>query len=203
MVNPSPREVLMARHGQTEWNRVGRRQGQLDSPLTGLGRAQARAMAEATARLGPDAIFSSPLGRAATTAACCARRVGLSVELIEQLAEVNHGEMAGMTNAEIEAAYPGQLGRRSSDLYQWRFPGGESYADADRRARGALDVVKRSGASRPLLVSHEMIGRMLMHHLLHVDVATALRWSHPQNVIYRIDLVAGTAEEIPVSEATE
>ena len=66
-------QVFLARHGQTEWNRLGRRQGQLDSPLTVLGKRQAQSLARAVTGLpGIDGVFSSPLGRAAVTAIWCA-----------------------------------------------------------------------------------------------------------------------------------
>jgi broad specificity phosphatase PhoE len=60
--------VLLARHGQTEWNALGRRQGQLDSPLTAAGVEQAHRHAKTVAVRGIDGIFTSPLGRALTTA---------------------------------------------------------------------------------------------------------------------------------------
>lgn len=150
--------VVLARHGETEWNRAGRRQGQLDSPLTDRGRAQALVLAEGVAALLVDAIFTSPLGRSPATAAVCAERVGLPVTTIDELAEVNHGDMAGLTSAELDRRFPGALARRSQDKYRWRFPGGESYADADCRAGAALTRIATTGALRPLIVSREMIG---------------------------------------------
>jgi broad specificity phosphatase PhoE len=71
--------VLLARHGQTEWNVLGRRQGQLDSPLTAMGLAQARRHAETLAAEAYDAIFTSPLGRAATTAAIIGDTTGVPI----------------------------------------------------------------------------------------------------------------------------
>jgi broad specificity phosphatase PhoE len=86
---------------------------------------------------------------------------------------VNHGRMAGLTREEIEASFPGALARRAEDKYRWRFPGGESYADADGRAGTALARIDAAGPRHPLIVSHEMIGRMLLRHLLDADAATA------------------------------
>jgi broad specificity phosphatase PhoE len=181
-------QVFLARHGQTEWNRLGRRQGQLDSPLTALGERQADSLARTVAGLpGIDGVFSSPLGRAAMTAARCAQVLGLAVTVVQELAEVHHGAMAGLTASEIEARFPGAMNRRQQDKYQWRFPGGESYADASRRAAGALAQIAGYRSRRPLIVSHEMIGRMLIRHLLAASPATALSWSHPHDVLYQID----------------
>jgi broad specificity phosphatase PhoE len=180
--------VFLARHAETEWNRQRRRQGQLDSPLTPEGLAAARRLGIVVADHPVDSVFSSPLGRAATTAALGAAQLGMSVTIVEDLAEIHHGEMAGLTTSEIDRRFPGEMGRRADDKYEWRFPGGESYADADRRAGAALSQIASHGARRPLVVSHEMIGRMLLRHLLQLDTADALTWDHPHDVIYRVDV---------------
>jgi broad specificity phosphatase PhoE len=99
--------VLVARHGQTEWNELGRRQGRLDSPLTSLGEQQARLLARAVAQLpGVGGIFSSPLRRALRTAAACGEVLGLPVTVVKELTEVHHGVMAGLTAAEVETRFP-------------------------------------------------------------------------------------------------
>lgn len=179
--------VYLMRHGQTEWNSEGRRQGQLDSPLTARGQAQAEAVAAELTALPIDAIFSSPLGRARATADVAADRIGLTCRTLDALAEVHHGDMAGLTDPEIEARYPGALVQRRADLYEWAFPGGESYADVDRRAHSALAAVAEAGARRPLLVSHEMIGRMLLRNLLGMQPPEALSTSQPNYVVYAVD----------------
>jgi broad specificity phosphatase PhoE len=192
--------VLVARHGQTQWNRLGRRQGQLDSPLTHLGLRQAEQLARVVARLdGTDGVFASPLGRAARTAAGCGEMLGLPVTVVEDLTEVDHGTMAGLTAIETEARFPGELSRREQDKYRWRFPGGESYADADARASRALSRIAGYRVRYPLIVSHEMIGRMLMRNLLAVPAATALGWKQPNDVIYQIDPEQRTRTAICIS----
>ncbi|MBO3090082.1 histidine phosphatase family protein [Cellulomonas dongxiuzhuiae] len=189
---PSLQSVYLARHGQTEWNVQHRWQGQLDSPLTDLGRVQAQTVASLVADEPVDAVFCSPQGRAAATAQVCGDRLGLPVTPLDELAELHHGSMAGMTLPEMEHAFPGELARRGEDKYRWQFPGGESYEDAVPRAAQALARVASSGAQHPLLVSHEMIGRLLLHHLRRVDIATALAGSHPQGVVYRVQVATGT-----------
>ncbi len=109
---------------------------------------------------------------------------------------LDHGDMAGMTNEEIERAFPGELARRSLDKYQWRFPNGESYADADLRAASALCQVAESGSSRPLLVTHEMIARMLLRNLLTLEPKEALTLGLLHSVIYRVHVESKTVIEI-------
>jgi broad specificity phosphatase PhoE len=195
-VTGSVAEVFLARHGETEWNRAGRRQGQLDAPLTPEGMA---AVGQAADRLGGfsiDAVFSSPLGRAQASAHLYADALGLTVVTVDELTEIHHGAMAGLTGEETEAAFPGEMSRRAADKYRWRFPDGESYADGDVRAAGALRVVGESGVARPLLVSHEMMGRMLLRNLLDLTPDEALAHGHPHGVVYRVNVGAKSLEEI-------
>jgi len=104
--------------------------------------------------------------------------------------------MAGLGAEEIERAFPGAMSRRAADKYRWRFPDGESYADGDVRVARTLGVLAASGTARPLIVSHEMIGRMLVRNLLDLDPAGALAYDHPHEVIFRVDVTAKTLREI-------
>jgi len=90
---------------------MGRRQGQLDSPLTENGRRHAETVADLCKALDADSVFSSPLGRARATADVVGSRLALPVVIISDLAEIDHGTFAGLTNDEIEARHPGELAR--------------------------------------------------------------------------------------------
>ncbi len=180
--------VILIRHGETEWNRVRRRQGQLDSPLTAAGRSQAMEAASLCGGLGIDHIFTSPLGRARETAAIVSSVLQQPVTVVNDLTEVHHGDFAGLTNNEIEGRHPGELVRRRQDLYRWTFPSGESYADADVRAARALQHVRQPGLVTPLIVAHEMIGRMLLRSLLDLDVDDALALTLPHGTVFEVEL---------------
>jgi broad specificity phosphatase PhoE len=105
--------ALLTRHSQSEWNALGRWQGQADPPLTDLGRRQAH---EAARSLGTvDGIWASDLRRAAETAVIIGDDMGVGpVVLDADLRERDAGEWTGLTRAEIERRYPGFLpdGRR-------------------------------------------------------------------------------------------
>lgn len=180
------RRCLLVRHGETEWNRLGRRQGRLDSPLTETGRRDAESVADLCRALDAGAVSSSPLGRARATADIVGARLSLPVTIIDELAEIDHGAFAGLTNDEVEARHPGELARRARSKYRWSFPDGESYADADVRAVAALDAVSATGASSPVLVTHEMIGRMLLRTLLQLDPEDALERSLPHGSVIEV-----------------
>lgn len=176
--------VYLARHGETEWNRECRRQGQLDSPLTERGRMQAAAAGEALGGCAIGAVFHSPLGRAAETAEIVAELLSLPTFELADLAEVHHGDMAGLSEAQIDKRFPGAFEERDRDKYIWAFPRGESYADAELRATAALNAIADTGTRRPLIVSHEMIGRMLLKQLLGLEPRAALAERQPNNVVH-------------------
>lgn len=182
-----PERLFLARHGQTTWNLEHRLQGQLDSPLTEDGIAQAKSIAARLAGAGIRTVCTSPLGRARQTAIIIAERLEADLVEIAELAEVHHGSMAGMTWDEIDEAYPGAREQRAGNRYGWAFPGGESYAQARVRARAALSACGWAADGLPLLVSHEMIGRMLRAELRGLDPVHALDLRHPQSVVFEID----------------
>jgi broad specificity phosphatase PhoE len=178
--------VFLVRHGKSEWNMKGRRQGQLDSPLAETGRSSAQRVGSMLSELDPDALFSSPLGRAWSTAQIIDAILGLGIQSEVGLSEIDHGELAGRTDDEIERSHPGLLAERRSRLYEWRFPGGESYADGDLRAAAALRRMEATSTRRPVLVTHEMIARMLVRNLLGLATEEALSRSFSQGTVYQV-----------------
>ncbi len=98
--------ILLARHGETEWNREGRYQGWADPSLNELGRRQARALAEQLRGTPFDAVYSSDLRRAHETALTVAAPHGVPVVADPGLREVDVGSWSGLTRAEIEERFP-------------------------------------------------------------------------------------------------
>jgi broad specificity phosphatase PhoE len=106
-------ELLVVRHGQSEWNAIGRWQGHADPVLSELGRRQAAVAAGSIGAV--DGIISSDLLRAAETAAIISQQLGIGPVMVdERLRERDVGEWSGLTNAEIHKRWPGFLddGRR-------------------------------------------------------------------------------------------
>jgi probable phosphoglycerate mutase len=148
-----PTTFLIARHGETDWNRDRRWQGHADPPLNDLGREQARALA---ARLGsgpPDAVYSSDLARARETAEIVGAELGREVRLDPRLREVDVGEWSGLTTPEIERLYPEGLRKRRAGGTGWER--GESYATMGVRVLEALhDIATATPDGRLLVVTH-------------------------------------------------
>jgi broad specificity phosphatase PhoE len=118
-------EIVLARHGETEWSRDRRHTGRTDIPLTEAGRRGAALLGDALAGRSFTRVMSSPLSRALDT--CRLAGLGDAVELSDDLVEWDYGEYEGITTAEIRKGRPG--------WYLWRdgCPGGETAADVGRR----------------------------------------------------------------------
>src|ERR1700730_9268316 len=99
-------QVIIVRHGQTEWNLKGVRQGHLDSPLTDRGVAQAKALGERLAREKFTALYSSDLGRAVQTAQMIAAVTGHVIITDERLRERHLGIFQGLSGDEIRERFP-------------------------------------------------------------------------------------------------
>ena len=143
-------KILLARHGETDWNRENRFQGHADPPLNALGRAQARELAERLAAEPIAAIFASPLQRARETAEIVAGPVGLAVELVEALREVDVGSWSGLTRDEIAERFPDGYGRWLEYEHGW--DDGESYEDLGERVVPALLAIAERYDGRLILV---------------------------------------------------
>ena len=135
------RRLVMLRHGQTDFNLGSRMQGQLDTELTELGRAQAVAAAEVLAKLQPLLIVSSDLRRAYDTAVALGERTGLRVRVDDRLRETHLGDWQGMTHAEIDADAPG----RPAGLARRRHLGAARRGEQGRRGRAQPAVDRRAG----------------------------------------------------------
>lgn len=127
------RRLILLRHGQTEFNAGSRMQGQLDTVLSDLGRAQAEAAAEVLRKRHPLLIVSSDLWRAYDTATVLAEHNGLQVRVDTRLRETHLGDWQGLTHEEVDAVAPGaRLAWR--DDARWAPHGGESRVDVAARS---------------------------------------------------------------------
>lgn len=145
----STRQIVLWRHGRTEWNVAGRVQGTSDIPLDDTGRQQAIDAAEQLASLNPTRIISSDLSRAHETAKALGARIGVEVETDPRFREMHFGEREGLTWREAWKKFPGGM-RAWVDGDETQIPGsethlaaGERFADGlrERLAQGEDDVV--------------------------------------------------------------
>lgn len=161
--------ILLARHGESDWNRDQRWQGHADRPLTDLGREQARALADRLAATELDAVYSSDLERARETAAIVAEPHQLPVKRLPDLREVDVGSWSGLTRAEAEERFPNAFRRWTEGGEGW--DDGETYEQLSERVVGAvLAIAARHPRDRVLLVAHGGSIRAVHAAALGVDV---------------------------------
>ncbi|MDE2896274.1 MAG: histidine phosphatase family protein, partial [Chloroflexota bacterium] len=158
--------LYLVRHGETEWNRTGRIQGQVDIPLNEHGRAQAAALGNRLSDAPFTAAYASDLSRTMQTAELITSGSGCEIEPTPELREFAYGEWEGLTIAEIEAQAPERLERRLQGRNEdFAGPGGENAYDVIERVRrfherallrhgegDNLLVVAHGGSLRALLV---------------------------------------------------
>jgi broad specificity phosphatase PhoE len=136
--------ILIARHGETDWNRERRWQGWADPPLNDTGREQARDLAEQLRSDPFDAVYSSDLQRAHETAVIVAEPHGLPVLVDPGLREIDIGSWSGLTHDEIRERYPDGVR-----------PDGETHEQHAKRVRDAVTRIAREHRSeRILIVTH-------------------------------------------------
>jgi broad specificity phosphatase PhoE len=146
-------EILLARHGETDWNRDNRFQGHADPPLNELGRAQAAELAATLAREPIAAVYSSPLRRALETAETVATRHELVPLTLDALREVDVGSWQGLTRAEVETRFPEQFRRWLDCGPGWE--DGETHEQMGERVLAALrELAHRHPHERILVVTH-------------------------------------------------
>jgi broad specificity phosphatase PhoE len=156
--------LLLVRHGETEWNRERRWQGQYDLPLTAEGEAQSRATALRLAGVGALALYSSDLIRAQQTATAISATTGLDVQLDAGLREVDVGSWVGMTSDEAAIKDPQGHARWVTGGTGWT--DGETYPAMAVRVVAAVEriVDRYAGRDRVIIVAHGGPIRALAAH---------------------------------------
>ncbi len=152
--------VYLARHGETTWNRVGRYQGRLESPLSELGIRQAEALARAMVAAGVRRVISSPLRRCVDTALPTAQRVHVPVETDERLIEIAHGTWENRMRDEIAANDPERYRAWRGDPANVAFENGESIRDV--LARWRTFAASFRPAVPALVLSHDAVVRVAL-----------------------------------------
>ena len=166
--------LYLVRHGQTDWNAVGRIATRSDRPLTTRGINQANDLGRflASRRVRFDAAFASPMARATDTARIALDEMGrsdLAVVPEPRAAEVDAGPYEGWTEAEIALDQGAQAWRAGAEV-----EGSESDPDAVLRAMGLLESLSALGGN-VLLVSHGKFIRMLIAHAV-LDIPLGQSW---------------------------
>jgi len=162
-------EIIVARHGQTEWNVGEVFRGRIDIELDETGVKQAELLAEYLSSAKIDAVYSSPLKRALRTAEMIAAYDQLEVEIAPALIDFNYGEWQGLPHEEVKDKYKELYAEWSNNPHKVRMPGGETLDDVRKRVIEVVDEVIARYEGTVVLVGHRVVNKVLICALLGLD----------------------------------
>lgn len=188
--------LYFLRHGETDWNKLQRYQGQTDIPINDTGRAQAARNGQVLGALLGAAkskfdYVASPLERATETMEIVRANMGLPprpFRLDDRLKEQNFGHWEGLIWSELPKLDPEGFAARRADTWHWTPDGGENYAMVRTRVQAWLDEI----SSDTVVVSHGNVSRSVRGILLGLDETVVPKLEVPQDKVLRIR--GGTAE---------
>ena len=157
--------LILVRHGETDWNREGRFQGQIDVPLNDNGRNQAQQCADFLAPVAIDKAMSSSMARPKETAEIIlTRHPGVKLMTTDQLREISHGLWEGKLEAEIRESYASELDQWQAHPHTVQMPEGENLEDVWRRAKaGWEEVLAATSNGEESADTHEVVMLVVAH----------------------------------------
>ena len=182
--------IYLIRHGETTWNRIGRLQGQADSPLTLLGTRQTEAVGRALKkRLGNQRyrVWCSPLGRTRQTASIICDVLDfdyVSVIFDDRLKEITLGERDGYKNWQaLTNDFPEELSIRANDPWNFAHPNGESSQMVQDRLKPFLDQILETPGSN-IIVAHGVVSKIIRGIYLGLSPDEIFALGRPQNAFH-------------------
>ncbi len=162
-------KIVLARHGETEWNVGEIFRGRVDVGLNETGIKQAQLLAEYLRDVKIEAVYSSPLKRALRTAETIADCHQLEVEITPGLIDLDFGEWQGLSRQEVKDKYEELYTEWISRPDKVKIPAGESLNDVMARAIGVIDEIIAKYKGTVILVSHRVVNKVLICALLGLD----------------------------------
>ncbi|MBN1692427.1 MAG: histidine phosphatase family protein [Dehalococcoidales bacterium] len=163
-------EIILIRHGETQYNAKETFRGRADVPLNENGLEQAQLLSEYLTDDKIDVVYSSPLKRAVKTAEIIAAPHRLKVNVVENLNDIDCGQWQGLTLEEVQEKYEEIYQDWLDTPEQVRLPGGESLEDVRSRVLPFVqDAVMRYGEGKIVFVSHRVVNKVLICALLRLD----------------------------------
>jgi len=185
--------LILVRHGESEWNRVGRIQGQLNSPLTDFGISQAIAIRDYLSRIffnNELKIYTSPLERAIKTAEIISQGISVTrreIIIEERLNDFNLGEISGIFGWDkVAEVFPKQAKLRLQDPMLFHPLGGESGEEFDARIRTLMNDMMNDGKTK-ILVSHGIVNKFIRGIFKNLSGKEIIDLGESQNTIYRLE----------------
>ena len=165
-------QIILIRHGETDWNREQVFRGKIDVPLNETGLSQARAVREALAEIAIDELYASHLARAFETARVLADGRHLEVRREQGLSDVDFGLWQGVSKEHVKKDYPDLYSTWLTDPQLVTFPRGETLLAVQKRAMAALErAIDGNPGKTVALVSHRVVNKVILCSVLGLDLS--------------------------------
>ena len=188
------KSLYFVRHGQTEWNAIARMQGQWNSDLNETGRNQAEVNGDLLSNHNIDTVIASPLDRTRQTAEIINRHLKLQVSYDDRIMEWDCGDWSGYLYAEVKVKWAEEWRQLEANRFYYRGPNCENYPDMINRSGPFLDELKARPENNIAIVSHGMIGRVMVAQLLGFNEEQTLEFHQSNDVVFRVTLHKGSVE---------
>ncbi|NJM72968.1 MAG: histidine phosphatase family protein [Scytonema sp. RU_4_4] len=197
--------LLLVRHGETEWNRQTRFQGQIDVPLNDNGRQQAQKAAQFLKDVAIDFAVTSPMLRPKETAEIILQyHTDVNLELQDGLREISHGLWEGKLENEIEQEFPEELHRWRTTPAQVQMPEGENLQQVWERSVVAWESIVQTALTNQLktglVVAHDATNKTLLCHILGLSSEQFWNFRQGNGAVTVIDYLLETGG-LPVLQA--
>ena len=195
--------LILVRHGESEWNRVGRIQGQVNSPLTDFGVSQAMAIRDYLSEIffnNEIKIYTSPLERAIKTAEIISQGISVTrrgIIIEERLNDFNLGEISGIIGWDrVAEVFPKQAKLRLQNPMLFHPLGGESGKEFDTRIRTLINEMMVDDKTK-ILVSHGIVNKFIRGIFKNLSGKEIIDLGESQNTIYRLENNEEIEIEVP------
>jgi len=174
--------MFLVRHGETEWNKQNRLQGNQDSPLTSNGIQQALAVKRSLGQHRIDLAFVSPLKRARDTLEIILKDDDIDAEVSNRLREINLGPWEGKIRSETRISHPEAYNAFWKKQAQFNLEGAETFQSLQKRVVKELDAIFQKGENRNILVvSHWIAIKVALAHYLSISLSQLSDIADPEN----------------------
>ena len=181
--------IYIVRHGQTEWNLLGKTQGHGNSDLTPKGIEQAELLADSMTKYPIDYIYSSDLGRAYQTAEIIGNKLNIEVEKTEALREMNFGTWEGRIIKDIIEEDPELYKMWRNEPHLAKIPQGETLSQIKERTDAFIkEINEKYDGKHIVLVTHSLCARIMLLSFLDSDVKNIYRINQANTALNIIEL---------------
>jgi phosphoserine phosphatase len=197
--------LLLVRHGETDWNRQTRFQGQIDVPLNDNGRKQSQKAGEFLQDVAIDNAVSSTMLRPKETAEIILKQhPNVKLDLQDGLREISHGLWEGKLETEIEQEFPGELQRWRLVPAEVQMPEGENLQEVWERSVAAWQSIVEAALTNQfktvLVVAHDATNKALLCHILGLSLENFWNFRQGNGAVSVIDYPSGI-DSLPVLQA--